>query len=352
LPAHTQEQLYPVVVAAYNDVVRGKAAAFSDVYKRLTVRGKLTSVGHGTPLSVTPGGQVRSENRLLLDGRNQSFPGFQLAQFPVPPPTNGLPYPLPFLGTHGVTVLLHHCFSAMQQGNAIYGQSPVATMKVVLSNGDQTPVRHEFGEVLGYTRQCLIEVASGWATRAGVAVPQNLTAVHAFADLYTGVQLAITPKAGPVAASEELRLPLATMAIGQNMTTGVAAVPLAPGRWLGLDDPAPGSTLQASLIETNARGVTAVRETFTYGTVVDDSVNRLFRPGLQGVAGLPVHAGPSQFSIVRPGRGGSGYHYRHLRTEWSTEGAGPRREQSALHGLLPDGRIQNFRIDGHSPARC
>jgi len=92
-----------LLICAYQDTIKdrvdgpGRAVTFREAYRRLTARGELVSVGHG------------SQGSIVLD-TGKPFLGFK-AGAPNDPIVPEQKYPLPYLGVHGVDVTLVHCES-------------------------------------------------------------------------------------------------------------------------------------------------------------------------------------------------------------------------------------------------
>jgi hypothetical protein len=116
-----------VVVYEFGDL---GGQAFGEVFSRLTARGELTSIGHG------------SSGSIRLDGDDHYYSGFCVSD--ILGGDDGDPYGLPNLGLHGVRVWLKHC----ESGYATTGSDMITQMlRVLRNNGDGVGD----GIVTGYT---------------------------------------------------------------------------------------------------------------------------------------------------------------------------------------------------------
>ena len=310
---------------------------FRDVYLRLTARGKLTTIGHGSQLA---------QNGILLDGANW-YPGFTINNNPAAPIINGRAYPLPYLGVHGVTTNINHCFSALNVSgnpNQVRQNAMVSQFLTVLTNNKRGVGG---GTVYGYSTFFEITYSACWINRA--AVLRNQQYFNRWDTVYTRVDTAASgPGPGAIGRpihedindnwqidpgedlnnngvleTEGLCGKTRRGAIVQNQNTLNMAV--AKG-FRTARGPQPHN-----VILFNRRGQPAVNDPFTYTAL--NGAGR--RDRLTGVVGLLAH--PNNQYVVRfPGRGNVLYHARYVINRYPIE----RRQQQQ-----PSGRIARFRAD-------
>ncbi|MHC5054456.1 MAG: hypothetical protein ACYTKD_07045 [Planctomycetota bacterium] len=234
----------------------GDGLTFGDIFRRLTARGHLTSIGHGAGAAI------------WLDGGDHVYTRFEHSDTVIGGEDGG-PYRLPYLGVHGVRIWLKHCFTAM--GDDSHAQQILDT----LTHGDGVGG----GTVTGYTGFHEIIEAPGLGRLQRMTLAQMIE----FYDL-------VFAKLSEV-ATDAIGAPTADAQRDERLT-GRATMPISAGT----------ASLGIGGLGFERGGGTA---TFDGGDAFTFNACEVVggRMQLTGCAGIEAHPGVGRISFRHPTRG-------------------------------------------------